>query len=59
MKNMINVREFLMLCFILGSKFAVDLLKCDQNDENTLDIGKKLKYLIKKLVFFLLIYLRF
>jgi len=34
---------------MLGSKFAVDLLKCDQSDENTLAIGKKLRHSMKKL----------
>jgi hypothetical protein len=42
---------------MLGSKFAVDLLKCDQSDENTLAIGKELKHSMKKL--FILFILRF
>jgi hypothetical protein len=41
--------NFVMLCCILGSKFAVDLLKCDQNDESTLAIGKKIRCLMTKL----------
>ena len=35
------------MCFVffclLGNKFACDLLKCDQSDESTLNIGKSVK----------------
>jgi len=41
--------SFELLCHILGNKLAVDLLKCDQSDENTLVIGKRLKYLPRKI----------
>ena len=33
----------------LGSKFAVDLLKCDQNDDNPLAIGKKKQSFTEKI----------
>jgi hypothetical protein len=46
--NMFTVM-FFMLRLMLGSKFAVDLLKCDQSDESTLAIGKKIRCSTRKL----------